>query len=88
MDIDPSACLTAQGDAAPGGKMSYLVNGHMTKGFALIASPSAWDSSGIMTFIVNQDGKVYEKNLGPNTKEIVGTITEYNPDKSWAEVKD
>lgn len=80
--------LTAQGDAAPGGKMSYLVDGHLTKGFALIASPSVWDAGGIMTFQVNQDGKVYEKNLGPQTREIVKGITEYNPDKGWEEVKD
>jgi hypothetical protein len=80
--------LTSQGDAAPGGRMSYIVDGHLTKGFALVASPSAWGASGVMTFIVNQDGKVYEKNLGENTRDIVKAMTEYNPDKSWQEVKD
>ncbi len=80
--------LTAQGDAAPGGKMSYLVDGKMTKGFALVASPSKYGSSGIMTFIVGSDGKVYEKNFGSNTHDIVTSMTEYNPDSSWTEVKD
>ncbi|MGA2497945.1 MAG: DUF2950 domain-containing protein [Tepidisphaeraceae bacterium] len=80
--------LTAQGEAAPGGKMSYIVDGRMTKGFAVVASPSSWGSSGVMTFIVNQDGKVYQKNLGENTRELVKTITEYNPDNTWTEVKD
>jgi hypothetical protein len=80
--------LTGQGEAAPGGRMSYLVDGKMTKGFAMIASPSKYGASGIMTFIVAQDGKVYEKNLGEKTRDLVTAMTEYNPDKSWAEVKD
>ncbi len=80
--------LTAQGDAAPGGKMSYIVDGKMTKGFAVVASPSSWASSGIMTFIVNQDGKVFQKNLGEITRELAKAITEYNPDSTWVEVKD
>ena len=61
--------------------MSYVEADHMTKGFALIASPSAWGSSGIMTFLVNQDGKVYEKNLGSETKDAVKAITESTPTK-------
>ena len=80
--------LTAQGDAAPGGKMSYIVDGKMTKGFGVVASPSSWGSSGVMTFIANQDGKVYQKNLGENTRELAKAITEYNPDSTWVEVKD
>ena len=75
--------LTAQGDAAPGGRMSYLVDGHLTKGFAMIASPSAWGASGIMTFLVNQDGKVYQKNLGPKTASIAAAMTIYDPDPTW-----
>jgi hypothetical protein len=55
----------------------------MTQGFALIAWPDKYGSSGIMTFIVNQDGKVYSQNLGPDTAAIVKTITQYNPDKDW-----
>jgi hypothetical protein len=80
--------LKAQGDAAPGGQMSYVVDGKMTKGFAMIASPSKYGASGIMTFIVGKDGKVYEKNLGENTRDTVTAMTEYNPDKTWTEVKD
>jgi len=80
--------LKAQGDAAPGGRKDYVVDGKMTKGFALIASPDKWGASGIMTFIVNQDGKVYQKNLGEDTKETVKTITEYDPDKTWTLVED
>jgi hypothetical protein len=79
--------LTAQGESAPGGKMSYLVDGRLVKGFAMVASPDKWGSSGIMTFLVNQDGKVYQKNLGEQTAEIVKTMTEYNPDSTWEEVK-
>lgn len=80
--------LTAQGDAAPGGKMSYLVDGRLVKGFAMVASPDKWGSSGIMTFIVNQDGKVYQKNLGEQTRDIVKGMTEYDPNSTWQEVKD
>lgn len=80
--------LTAQGPDAPGGKMDYLVDGHLTKGVALVAYPDEWGNSGVMTFIVNQDGKVYQKDLGPQTSEIAAQITEYNPDSSWQEVKE
>jgi hypothetical protein len=80
--------LKAQGEAAPGGKMDYVVDGKMTKGFAMIASPSKYGASGIMTFTVGKDGKVFEKNLGEKTKEIVSSMTEYNPDSSWTEVKE
>lgn len=80
--------LKAQGDAAPGGKMSYVVDGRMTNGFAMVASPSKYGASGVMTFIVGKDAKVYEKNLGENTRQIVNAMTEYNPDSSWTEVKD
>ena len=80
--------LTAQGDAAPGGKMSYIVDGRMVKGFAMIAWPDSWGASGVMTFVVNQDGKVFQKNLGDKTADAVKDITDYNPDNSWQEVKD
>ena len=80
--------LTAQGDAAPGGKLSYIVDGHLTKGFAMVAWPDSWGASGVMTFLVNQDGKVYQKNLGEKTAEIVKDMADYNPDKTWEEVKD
>lgn len=75
--------LTAQGAHAPGGAKSYLVGGHMTRGFALIAYPATYGDSGIMTFIVNQHGIVFEKNLGPETALVARKITEYDPDPSW-----
>ena len=80
--------LTAQGKDAPGGKMDYLLDGKLTAGFALVAWPEHWDQSGIMTFIVNQDGKVYQRNLGEDTSRMVGGIKEYNPDSEWTLVKD
>jgi len=75
--------LTRQGPHAPGGKFSYLINGNMIAGYALIAYPDKWGSSGIQTFIINQQGRVYEKNLGPQTEQIAAGITEYDPDLSW-----
>ena len=75
--------LTRQGAHAPGGKFSYAINGNMIAGYALIAYPDKWGSSGIMTFIVNQQGRVYQKNLGPKTAQIAAGIMEYDPDTSW-----
>jgi len=75
--------LMAQGSAAPGGKESYLENGNLTKGFALVAYPEHWGRSGIMTFIVNQDGTVYQRNFGEDTGKVASTMTEYNPDRKW-----
>jgi hypothetical protein len=75
--------LTGQGGQAPGGAKSYLARGHLTGGFALIAFPATWGDSGVMTFVVNQNGIVFEKNLGPDTTGVVRRITSYNPDRSW-----
>jgi hypothetical protein len=75
--------LTRQGEHAPGGARDYMVNGHLTRGFALVAFPVRYGDSGIMTFIVNQHGIIFEKNLGPHTREIAGQMTEYDPDTSW-----
>jgi hypothetical protein len=75
--------LTRQGPHAPGGKYNYIINGNMIAGFALIAYPDKWGNSGVMTFIVNQQGRVYEKNLGPNTDKVAAAITEYDPDTTW-----
>jgi hypothetical protein len=80
--------LTRQGKDAPGGKMNYMTHGNLTKGFALVAWPEHWDQSGIMTFIVNQDGKVYQRNLGEKTAKCAGAIKEYNPDSNWTLVQD
>ena len=75
--------LTAQGPAAPGGALDYVVRGRMIGGFAAIATPAKYGSSGIMTFIVSHDGVVYEKDLGVRTNELAASMTEYNPDPSW-----
>lgn len=80
--------LTRQDTAAPGGKMDYLSHGNLTGGFALVAYPEHWDQSGIMTFIVNQDGKVYQRNFGEKTSLIAGAMKEYNPDSEWTLVQD
>ena len=75
--------LTHQGKDAPGGAKSYIVNGKMTEGFAFVAYPAKYRSSGMMTFIVNEDGVVYEKNLGRKTEVLAKAMKEYNPDSSW-----
>jgi hypothetical protein len=76
--------LTAQGPHAPGGARNYLVHGRMTGGFALLAYPATYGDSGIMTFIVSQDGIVFQKNLGPETPEAAARIVGYDPDSSWS----
>jgi hypothetical protein len=80
--------LTRQGKNAPGGKYNYVINGNMVAGFALVAFPANWERSGVMTFIVNQQGKVYQKNLGPETTKIAQEMNSYNPDGNWTLVKE
>jgi Protein of unknown function (DUF2950) len=80
--------LTAQGPQAPGGARSYLKDGKMTGGFALLAYPAEHGSSGVMTFIVGPQGVVYQKNLGDKTAEAAKAITTYDPDDSWTPVRD
>ena len=75
--------LKSQGPHAPGGKYDYVINGNMIAGYALIAYPDKWGSSGVMTFIVNQQGRVYQKNLGAGTAKIAEGIKEYDPDATW-----
>lgn len=79
--------LTAQGKDAAGGAYSYIIKGKMIGGFAVVAYPAEYGNSGIMTFIVNHDGKVFQKNLGSNTAALAKSMKEYNPDKTWTEVK-
>ena len=79
--------LRAQGANAKGGAKSYIVDGKMTGGFALIAYPADYRSSGVMTFLVNEHGAIYQKDLGEETAELAQQTTEYNPDKSWKVVK-
>lgn len=80
--------LKSQGSNAPGGEYNYVINGNMIAGFALLAWPSIYGQSGIMTFVVNQQGMVYQKNFGPRTATVAAVMTEYNPDKSWKLVED
>ncbi len=75
--------LTRQGKHAPGGKYDYVINGNMIGGFALVAWPAEYRHSGVMTFIVNQQGRVYQKDLGAKTGGIARKITRYDPDNSW-----
>ena len=75
--------LKAQGPSAPGGAKDYVVNGVMSGGFALVAWPAQYDATGVMTFIVNQDGSVREKDLGSGTEAAVKAMTRYDPDSSW-----
>jgi hypothetical protein len=75
--------LTRQGKHAPGGKYNYIINGRMIAGFALVAWPAEWGNTGVMTFIVNQQGKVYQKNFGPKTAKLAQAITTYDPDDTW-----
>lgn len=80
--------LTAQGKDAPGGAYSYLVNGKMIGGFAVVAYPTEYGNSGVMTFVVNHDGNVFQKNLGKNTVATGKSMKEYNVDSTWSEVKE
>jgi Protein of unknown function (DUF2950) len=79
--------LTKQGMAAPGGKYNYVINGNMIAGFGLIAYPDSYGKSGVMTFIISHQGKLYQKDLGPETPKLAREITAYNPDSSWTLVK-
>ena len=80
--------LKAQGANARGGAKSYIVNDQLKDGVALVAYPAEYRVSGVMTFIINQHGVVFQKDLGDKTAEVAGAMTEYNPDKTWAKVTD
>lgn len=77
------ALLDKQGSDAKGGAKSYIVNGKMTGGFAVAAYPAQYGTSGIMTFIIDRDGVVFQKDLGKNTDEVASAMTEFNPDSGW-----
>lgn len=79
--------LKSQGRDAPGGAYSYVINGNMIVGFGLLAFPADYGASGVMSFIVNQSGEIYEKDLGPKTEEIADRMTEYDPGVGWEPVK-
>jgi hypothetical protein len=80
--------LTRQGPNASGGALDYVVRGRMIGGFALVAYPAEYRNSGVMTFLVNHQGNVYEKDLGPNTARIAAGMTAFNPDNTWRRVTD
>jgi hypothetical protein len=75
--------LTRQGKHAPGGKYNYIINGNMIGGFAMVAWPARYGDSGIMTFIVNQQGRVYQKDLGSKTAKLAASMKAYDPDSTW-----
>ena len=79
--------LTRQGPAAHGGAYDYVVRGNMIGGFALVAYPAAYRNSGVMTFLVNQDGTVFQKDLGLHTAKIAEEMTSFNPDSTWKKVE-
>jgi Protein of unknown function (DUF2950) len=78
--------LSRQGPSAPGGALDYVVHGKMIGGFALVAYPAEYRNSGVTTFLVNHQGKVYEKDLGPTTTQIAESMTAFNPDSTWQHV--
>jgi hypothetical protein len=79
--------LTSQGEHARGGAYDYVVKGRMLGGFGLVAYPAQWGASGVMTFIVNHDGIVYESNLGPRTAALARAMTRFDPGPGWREVQ-
>ena len=80
--------LTSQGSSAPGGALDYIVRGKMIGGFALVAYPAQYGNSGVMTFLVNHQGTIYEKDLGPQTAGIAAGLTAFNPDSTWQRVSE
>lgn len=78
--------LTAQGADAPGGAKSYIMDSKMTGGFAFVAYPAEYRNSGVMTFVVNLNGVIYEKDMGPKTADLAKAMTAINPDKTWRSV--
>jgi hypothetical protein len=75
--------LTRQGANPPGGAYDYVINGNMIAGFALLAFPADYGDSGIMTFVISHQGVMYQKDLGEDTAELIGSFDEYNPDDRW-----
>lgn len=80
--------LTAQGPSAPGGAYDYMIGKRMTRGFAVIAWPTKYGDTGVMSFMISHDGEVFEKDLGRDSTKKAAAITRFDPDSSWNEVKD
>lgn len=79
--------LTKQGDHAKGGARDFIVKGNMTQGFGILAYPAEYRKSGVMTFLINQNGVVLQKDLGQNTSDLAKAIEEFNPDQTWSPVE-
>jgi len=80
--------LQGQGSAAQGGATDYMVNGKMVNGFAFVAYPAEYGNSGVMSFMINQDGLLLEKDLGKSTTETATAMTQFNPDAGWKPVEE
>jgi hypothetical protein len=80
--------ITRQGDNPPGGRYDYIINGNMIAGFAAIAVPAEYTETGVMTFIISHQGKLYEKDLGDDTALVAAALQDYNPDETWTVVKE
>jgi hypothetical protein len=80
--------LTKQGKHAPGGTKDYVIDGNMTKGFAFLAYPADYGVSGIMTFLINRNGILFQKDLGAKTEKLAAAIDSYDPDYTWMVVKE
>ena len=80
--------LDGQGPHANGGAYDYMAKGVLLGGFALVAYPATYDNSGVMTFIVNQDGAIFQKDLGPNTAKLAQAMKRFDPDDTWERVPD
>src|SRR5690606_14931642 len=80
--------LTLEGPSAPGRSLDYIVRGKMIGGFALVAYPAEYGNSGVMTFLVNHRGVVYQKDLGPRTRTIAESMRAFNPDQTWQRASD
>ena len=78
--------LTRQGPYAPGGAYDYKVGGRLLAGFAMLAFPETWGETGVMTFLCDQRGQVWQKNLGPDTREVAAKISSFNPGPGWEAV--
>ena len=87
-DHDSTGTVPVTRANAPGGALDYVVRGNMIGGFALVAYPAEYRNSGVMTFLVNHQGVVYEKDLGPDTARIASGMTAFNPDSTWQRVSD
>jgi hypothetical protein len=79
--------LTAQGPHAKGGARNYIVDGHMTDGFAFVAYPAEYRKTGVMSFLINQDGELFQKHLGAQTAQVAESLASFDPDPSWSPVQ-